>query len=293
MAISSHSQHRRGQLKAIAHNGNVYAVEKNLYRALKQRRKKYTSWFIKMPISKASVFPGYCSKHDAMIFGPIEKAPLDVGNKEQAVLLFLRANSFEYLQKKSIFTWDNYFLDMVGNQLSAKVRDNYALKMYGIAQYLTYDAPYYFEESFKSLTMNNYSGIESAWIEIPKNIQVSVSCCISPLMYMHIDYMEENHHEIQPSVTFSVVPNSQTTHVVVTWLKKHSDLASWFHDALKDESELKFLINQCIFGESEDTCISPVLWESLSEEERNMVTKAVGFTRELEVPAPLPKVVKL
>lgn len=292
-AIASHSQQRGGQLNAISHNGEVYAVEKNLYKALKKGRPKHTSFFTRMPISKASIFPGFCSKHDSLVFKPIERQPLAIGNLEQAALLFLRAHSFEYLQKKRIFLWNNYFLKDIGGKLSLDLKRTYAAKMKGIHQFLTYDASHYFEVLFSALIAKDFNYIESSWVEIPKNLQVSVSCCMSPLMHMHTSYMEANHEKVQPAVSFSVVPNSNSTHVTVSWLKEDSHLASWFHEAINDPSKVESLINQCIFGESEDTCISPILWEGLSEEERLSISKAVGFTRELEVPAPLPRVVTL
>lgn len=292
-AIGSHSQQRNGQLKAIAKNGEVYAVEKNLYKALKKQQQRYTVRFTRMPISKASVFPGFCSKHDSEIFSPIERAPLVVGNDSQAALLFLRAHAFEYLQKKRVYIWDKSFVESVGHQLTYDVKRNYEAKMIGISQYLELDAPYYFDTTFKALTSPTYDGLKSAWIEIPKNLLVSVSCCVSPLMHRHIDYMTDNHNDVQPAVSFSVVPNSKSTHVVVTWLNEHSDLSSWFREALNSDKELELLINQCVFGESEDTCISPTIWSKLSAEEKTLVEQAVGYTRELEMPAPIPAVVKL
>ena len=116
-AISSHSQQRGGQLKAISKNGEVYSMEKNLYKLMKRSPEDGRVCFKKTPISNASVFPGFCTEHDSKLFAPIEKQKLIIGNKHQAALFFLRAHSFEYLQKRQASIWDQYFLNQVGDKL--------------------------------------------------------------------------------------------------------------------------------------------------------------------------------
>jgi len=292
-AISSHSQQRKGQLQAISHNGHVYAVEKNLYRNLKKNTKNDFSRFSLFPTSTATTFPGFCPAHDSNVFRPIEKNGLTIGDPEQSLLLFLRAHAFEHLQKKRVFIWQTHFLNDVGNFLNPEVFEMYRLRMIGIRQYLEMDSPYYFNILFNALKNKQFDVIQSTWVVIPKNIMISSSCCMSPLMTKHTEYMENNHEKIQPSVTFSVIPNSKMTHVVTSWLNEHDDISNWFKDAVTDSIELELLINQCAFGETEDTCISPVLWDSLSATDKEMVTRAVAFTRKLETPAPLPTIIKL
>lgn len=292
-AILSHSQQRGGQLRAIARNSEVYAVEKNLYRALKKRRLIGTAIFSKIPIKHAATFPGYCDVHDSVIFSPIEKKHLKCNNAEQAALLFLRAHSFEYLQKKRVFIWNTHFLRETKGLLDSEVIENYRSRMAGIYQYLKFDAPFFFEKLFNALAHKEFDGIESSWVNIPVNLMVSLSCCMSPLMGRHIEYMEKNPDNIQPMVSFSVVPNISSTHVVVSWLREHSDLSSWMGSMLCNSDELEDFINQCIFGESEDVCISPFLWESLSDADQCLLAQAVSFTRGLEMPALLPRVVRL
>lgn len=292
-AISSHSQQRGGQLRAISQNGEVYSMEKNLYKAMKRKPERGLVHFKKTPISKASIFPGFCSEHDSKLFAPIEKTKLTVGNKHQAALFFLRSNSFEYLQKRQAVMWNQHFMEQVGVKLHSDAIENYRLKMYGMFQYLQTDAPHYFERAFESVTSKEQYHINTAWVEIPKNIMVSTSCCFSPLMHMHTEYMMENLDDVQPAVSFNVVPNAESTHVIVSWLKEHDDIANWFKDALNDNEELELLINQLSFGETEDTCISPDLWENLEEDERLLISKAVGHSRIIGEPAPLPRVICL
>ena len=177
--------------------------------------------------------------------------------------------------------------------MSYNVIENYKLRMYGMHQYFTIDAPYCFEKAFESVISKKQYHINTAWVKIPKNLMVSTCCCFSPLMHMHTDYMMKNLNGVQPSVSFNVVPNKATTHVIVSWLKEHDRMASWFKDALNDNEELELLINQFSFGETEDTCISPELWENLNEEDRCLISKAVGYSRIFDAPAPLPRVIRL
>lgn len=101
-AISSHSQQKEGQLRVIAKNGLVYALDRNLFHHIKYvlREEGGNRLITEKGIREASAFPGYCSQHDQMIFAPIEKHELIPGSSLQAALLFLRAVSFECATKR-------------------------------------------------------------------------------------------------------------------------------------------------------------------------------------------------
>ncbi len=292
-AIGSHSQQRRGQLKVIARDGCVYAVEKNFYKAIKRPRRRFASKYKVFPTSVASVFAGYCSKHDAQLFAPVEKAPLERDDPLQACLLFLRSNSYEYLQKRRVRQWISMFLSETQDQLSIASRNSFVARLGGMDVYLSHDAPFYFRKIFTALERQSFIEFESAWVVVPARLPVSTSCCMSPLMHSHIQYMESRPGIIQPNVSFSIVPTRDETHIVVTWLREHSSLASWFREALADPVELEMMLNQLAFGETEDTCISPDFWETLSMQDQELLAQAAGYTRYAERPAPVPRVIRL
>jgi hypothetical protein len=136
-AISSHSQQKEGQLRAIARNGLVYALDRNLFQHIKfMLKEKGNSSFTKKGIQEASAFPGYCSEHDQMIFAPIEKQELIPGNPSQAALLFLRATSFEYATKRKAVIQFDMLTDIVGKDASSNWQDEISTWFQGVKLFL-------------------------------------------------------------------------------------------------------------------------------------------------------------
>ena len=294
-SIGSHSQQRRGQLLAIASkSGDVYAVEKNLYRYYKGiKAASLYSPYRKTPISEASVFPGFCSDHDKDLFLPIEKKQHIIGDPEQAALFFLRAISFEYTQKNRMSIFNSTYLHHTKESQESRRVMLLKKSLNGLEHYLKNEGAYALEKALDATTTDPEEKIRTSWIEIEKKLPISTACTFSPLMQFQTRYMEENPSENPPFVSFNIVPNEKTTHVVVSWLPEHDEYSQWLDDALNDKMELELLINQFPFGESEDTCISPSLWEQVSSDNQQLICAAIGYSRLYEQAATLPHVVKL
>lgn len=67
-AIASHTLQNSGALKAIAENGHVYQLGADMYRKPNSPLVKFNN----LGKSKASIFPGFCKKHDNDLFQDIE-----------------------------------------------------------------------------------------------------------------------------------------------------------------------------------------------------------------------------
>lgn len=293
--IGSHSQQRRGQLLAIADDDEkVFSYERNIYQSIKQREvNENFNQYRRTPISVASVFPGYCSTHDRDLFAPIETASLEVGNKYQSDLLFLRACSFEVLQKKRAYTWNSSYLKNTSQDRTTGKYARLKKANVGIGHFLENDGAHMMERAFECIYKDGGSDIVSAWVEIPHNIQISSSCTFSPLAHFHAAILSDYSGKCLPFVSLSVVPNSNSTHVVISWLKEHHEYSSWIHDVVTNNEELEMWLNQFSLGESEDTCISPALWNKLSEDQKTLISDAVGYSRIYEHAAPVPRLIEL
>jgi hypothetical protein len=114
--IAAHSVQRRVGLKAIEENGHVLSFLHALTR-------KFCSPASISPerigVSRASTFRGFCEKHDAALFRPIEAEKWDP-TKENAFLFSFRAVCYEYYAKlvvEEIGEWQKMWVDRGKNFL--------------------------------------------------------------------------------------------------------------------------------------------------------------------------------
>ncbi len=104
--IRAHTVSKSSNLKQIAENGHVYSFKKSIM-ALDFNDGKFP--VEKIGINKASVFNGFCSKHDKELFAIIEDKEIVFSN-EQIFILAYRAMSRElYLKFRSTENNQNMF----------------------------------------------------------------------------------------------------------------------------------------------------------------------------------------
>ncbi|MBW2618813.1 MAG: hypothetical protein JRC92_08055 [Deltaproteobacteria bacterium] len=221
-------------------------------------------------IKEASVFPGYCSAHDASLFAAIEKQALRIDDPEQAYCLFLRAFSYEYTKKRWALSGMRILMDEARTRGLSFDSDYVEFANTGREQFLEIDAPFYFGEAFRKDRIPITEWLRWSWRVIPRCLGASCTSCFSPLQEQYETYAIAYQGEPQPLVTFSLIPQPVETHVVLCWHHQHTDLVQPLEKRLHsdDDLELEAFINECAFAESEDTCINPDLWENISEQER-------------------------
>ena len=93
--IKSHTVQRKGGLSQIAEDSHVLTVKPAMKGLMESEGE---SWARPVGINKASVFPGFCEKHDTALFKPVEgqTLPLDA---DHAFLLAYRAIAYERFAK--------------------------------------------------------------------------------------------------------------------------------------------------------------------------------------------------
>lgn len=94
--IKAHTIQKRGGIAAIAEKGHVLTVKPTMKDLIESKGKPSPR---KIGINNASVFPGFCNKHDTALFKPIEGKSLCL-NKETAFLLSYRAIAYERFTKE-------------------------------------------------------------------------------------------------------------------------------------------------------------------------------------------------
>lgn len=95
-AIQSHTLQRNGGLAKLADASNHVLTTKFNFDAIAKAQGNPGP--VRIGLRKASTFPGFCSKHDAEFFGPIENETLDV-TADAAFRFAFRSISLEHFNK--------------------------------------------------------------------------------------------------------------------------------------------------------------------------------------------------
>lgn len=279
-AIASHSQQREAQLRSIARDGRVYAMDRNHYQAAKREQtikanSDESHVFMRLQgIGSASTFPGFCGHHDSELFRCLDLRQGGCLNSEQGWALFLRTYAYEFAQKRRAF--DMYAeMEALFTGLG-DIEDAYESRRRRafVGMTLEIDGPDYLCSIWDIRDGNYLSGLVHHQRIIPRNIGLSTSCVFSPLDFSGRRRAEAS-SGVQPLVSFNIVPSSFDTLVIASVRSKHAELAQWIAEDLADDMALETLIHRCAFAESEDTCVNPDLWELLSEEKQEAVRHAM------------------
>ncbi len=269
-SISSHSQQKEGQLRAIAENGLVYALDRNMFQYIKSVLKEEGDCvFTKKGIQEASTFAGYCSQHDQMIFAPIEKQELTPDNPLQAALLFLRAMSFEYAAKRKAAIQLNTLMDNIGEDANVNWQEEGNAWLQGVKLFLDREGPFLMSQIFDIMTKSDYERLHTSWVRVPQTLPISVTTCVCP--WLNDYHTKWTLAGPQAMVSFSIIPASSYTDVVCSWLDYSDKDSLWIQREMKTPKGLEKIINLFGLAESEDFCISITFWESLSEDVKHLI----------------------
>jgi len=269
-AISSHSQQKEGQLRAIAKSGLVYAIDRNLFQQIKSMlRGEGNCSFTKKGIHEASAFAGYCSEHDQMIFAPIENQKLIPGDPSQAALLFLRATSFEYATKRKAAIQLDMLKNIVEKDLSPNWQEEGGAWLQGIKLFLDREGPFFLGQIFDIITKKDYKRLHISWVRVPQTLPISVTTSVCP--WLNDYYTEWSADRPQAMVSFCIIPASAYTDVVYSWLDYCHDDSLWIQTEMQTPEGLERVVNLLGIAESEDLCISIGFWDSLSEHAKHLI----------------------
>jgi hypothetical protein len=269
-AISSHSQQKEGQLRAIAENGLVYALERDLFQNIKSMLTGQGDWVVlgKKGIKEASTFVGYCPQHDHTIFAPIEKQELIPDSPSQAALLFLRAMSFEYAAKrKAAFQLDK-ILKIVGKDANANRQGSIAW-LQGVKLFLDREGPFFLGQIFDIMSKKNYNLLHTSWVRIAQTLPISLTTSVCP--WLNNYHAKWSPAQPQAMVSFSIIPASAYTDIVCSWLDYCHEDSLWIQKEMETLKGLEKIVNLLGIAESEDLCINIGFWESLPEDVKHLV----------------------
>ncbi|MGT2907915.1 YecA family protein [Streptococcus dentiloxodontae] len=253
--IKAHSIQNNQILKKISTNGEVY-----------------------MPLSKdslpfitidrygrkvASVFTGFCKKHDKILFQPIEDREF-TKTEEQIFLYTYRTFAYEYHRKLEA----NNFLRIIAQ----KTTDNHDGQLgfeLAIKDFLLDKKE--FDKSIQNKCFDSL--INRVW-EFENEVKFAGSCFYSPKTDFEGKRIQnaENVNEPLSHVFLTVFPQGGKTYAIISWLKKDELLFKSygsFLDKLNNNDRQNFISNE-LLRSGENIAINPESWDSLSKKQKEI-----------------------
>lgn len=281
-AINSHSQQRRGALSAIAKKGKVVVVSRDAASTLK-RSNKYeypTARFFEQDIAKASVFKGFCNRHDTKLFSAIETRPLCKDDPDQVLALYRRAVSYEYIRE------EEGLLNLRCQAMALGIEgEDFQLPASCARQQemlLDSDDIYYIDPMWADDYVNELNWV---WRVLPGNVNVSMTSMMPPIteeeVFKETDPFWDWDNKVmacaRPATSFTLIPGELESHAIMIWTKFNDKYMNDYKSRLlsSDDSVVKGLLNEVVFAKSEDYCVSPKLWKRLSNSERDLLSYAI------------------
>ncbi|MDC7234545.1 MAG: hypothetical protein PQJ58_15040 [Spirochaetales bacterium] len=272
--IKSHSIQKSKHLKSISEAGKVYGksmnqieIESFIDGELK---------FKEMGIKQASVFNGFCQKHDNEIFKEIEDEDLDERSLRHNCLLFLRSISYEIRMKEEMFDFIEMGLIKKGRNKLAK-RESRKHKKLLRKLYSDFTLLY---EAIKSNKLENQFGFAS--ITTSKKYGIALSTVINRRSFFKSILPIANNFDY---FGVSFFPHEDGSAFNIIWRKGWSILMKKLLIREKDNI-LKF-INHIIVSETEDTFYNIGLFKKLDKQKQHLVKHNAmpSYTRtESEIP---------
>jgi hypothetical protein len=264
--IAAHSVQKRIGLKAIEENGHVLAMRRSL------------GWVHKTDgdfrperqgVQSASTFQGFCDKHDAALFRPVE-AQAWVANKETAFLLSFRAVAFELYAKlcaEKVGIWQKSWIDR-GFDFIQQVQRQQFLEDYltgvrlgirdGVAWKHEYDSIY---------LSDDYSNYHYLCIEFSP--QLPIAACGG--MHIEYDFQGRNLQNIIRDVpayehmTLNVTAMDDRSIAILGWVGDHDGPAHEFARSFLEQplDRMSNSIIRLAFEHFENVFMRESWWNSL------------------------------
>ena len=275
----------RSSLSHIADRGHVLSFDANVG-ALK--RHGTAIWPKLRGIGKASVFTGFCAKHDNDLFVPLEEEPF-VGTHKQCFLLGYRAVAREMFLKTNIRGHFERRLPEIARQRGVRGGVVKGLELWTMGMRMG--------EAELGLEKDEYDNILVAGDYGRMNAYVIELCSVPPVMCSG-GFVPENTFEGKPLETFGQPPAGRRAEmtmssfadvegrgfVVFAWLDDVNGHAAQFVDSLDEigDAEVSGPLLRFMFEYCENVHIEPAWWEGLSVATRKALVAHMDMASEYD-----------
>lgn len=252
LAILSHSLQRKSVLELIS---DKYKKVVGMDKGTNTLKSYFTQSvkFRKYGIGEASVFKGFCNKHDTQIFDEIENGKFKPYLLRHNLLLFFREASYQFSDRRDL----DEVMKYIKNNLSAFNKFK--------TQSFSYETDKNEQDFMKSFIDRMYNDIKNNTLEkydflcyvINKKYELA---CLT-IVDLKLFYPDLLYHNKKDSIfCFSLFNLSNCTIVSFSFLKKYKIYLKKLLNG-----NLENFINDLIFSYSERTFFNPEYWYKLDK----------------------------
>lgn len=270
--INAHSIQNSQSLSSISEDGHVY----QLTHKYRHQIKTYLE-YEKIGINKASVFKGFCKKHDNEIFEPIDNARLEP-NAEQIFLYAYRSLCKEIYQKYKIINVLKENMPLIPS------KNQEDLNWHLIGNQKGYEELIKIKQNYDATFLNKSFDTEILYLifysEVPMNL------AFSSLIYPDYDFQGNLLQDLsdlksdRDLITYFSAPMKRGWSYVFAWHIKDNDSCEPFIISLGRTIEAGRSIEHTLFQymilNSENHAFSPSWWENLKQCKQSQIIYAVN-----------------
>ncbi|WP_105244171.1 YecA family protein [Psychrobacter sp. Marseille-P5312] len=275
--INAHTVSKSSSLKEIAdESGHVLGLKINLANIIKNKGKLVPE---KIGINQASTFKGFCSQHDKSLFSCIEDREF-VGDDEQCLALMYRSVAKELYAKEgglnnSEFAKNGDKGKHLSDQLS--IQNFIADQQKGINAALS-ELSELKSELDDQLLGKSVGNLSHLIIDSTSPMPVAVSSVVAPMNDFDGNLIQDlgDLNIVADHLVFNSFSSDGKGYVVFSWSKDSAKVLSFISSllALEDNKIFSALI-RFFFGVAENTFISPVWWNSLSDKQKDKINSLI------------------
>lgn len=275
--IRAHSIQNNQSLSKIAANGHVYQLD-NKY----QHEVKTYLDYKKIGINKASVFKGFCKKHDNEIFEPIDNYLLEP-TAEQIFLYAYRSICKEIYQKYKVIQALKENIQLVNSE------DEEQLGWYLLGNQKGYEELIKIKKSYDETFLNK--SFEKDILYVIFYSKKPMNLAFSSLIYPDFDFQNnllqdlgdlENDKDL---ITYFSAPMNGGWGYVFAWHIKNNSICKQFAISLGKTIDLgqpiEHTLFQYMFLNSENHALSPYWWEGLEQDQQSRILYAINHKLDL------------
>ncbi len=262
-AINSHSQSLSNALKKIAEDGHLIGRK---IRYFPVRNTNIDSYFQKIGINQASIFKGFCNKHDHAFFKIVDTFDLGSITKQSLARLAFRTFAYEERIKEEVL----FLLDYVVKNAYDLCDDDYArYSSEGIRNHIKITRLYYLKKFIKLLDSQDCKQINGLVFVLDKLIPLSCSTMVDPTMIDAESLMQHPLERPLHLISFNLIPQDNSSIAIFTYFREQEKLLKRF---IKEFQPLENIV----FNHCEEILMKPSFYKSLNSELKSKIISGLA-----------------
>lgn len=276
--IKAHSVSKELFLRKISRNNKVYSLKMDMI--------KHKISIRDTGINEASIFYGFCNKHDTNLFKDFEIEKF-IASSNQLLKIGYRSLCLEIFKKMIVIKKYNFFKE-------TKDRGKNLLDQYNIQMNLNIEIEFNKNSLFKlekiqnllhnDILNNTSKEMKHCLITLENPQKILCSSIISPEFNFNSERLQKLENTTNSKNLFlnSFIFNN-IGYILISWLVEENDYGKNFSNSIFSESRLiNHKLIALILMHTENIYISPDWWDNLTDNERKNLKKLIEYVEDLD-----------